>query len=537
VDENETGGMTTPKEARKSGLRERYLGGAKPATQPSYETTPDAALSADLPEPAVPPPVPSLAPTLAPPPLTTAAPAAPSPGERQADQVLLVAGLQRSSGADAALTLAGALSILLGLAFLLVQALGLGSLPVAIRVVALAAAVGLACLMLLLARLASTSRRTKVILFVSIASLVIATANLAVALPSLITIGGPGTFIGNALGSLWTVALFAAVALFTRTLPWRALLGFFFAGFFGISALAVLIGKPVVAALGDQSAFATAVFVPITEEALKLLPALALLLLARRQAVARPSIGDVVLVGTAIGAGFGLYENTLFGRSGGGGLFDTLPASLVIPSIHSGFTGGVIWLVGGHIVYTALASMALAVWLLYWRRFRWAWVVVPLILGDVVLEHMSVNQLGLLGFFGEAPWWVQVTAAVTFRGGLSVFLLTAGLVAATALETWKLGLRSAHAAASPAGLIRLLVLAPGEVARRAAILAAMQTGRPSQPESANPPPPPATQPIPSRQVLAGMGPEGNGDDQTLGRTGAGPDGLGASATINGEHAE
>jgi hypothetical protein len=164
-------------------------------------------------------------------------------------------------------------------------------------------------------------------------------------------------------------------------------------------------------------------------------------------------------------------------------------------------------------------------------------VVVPLILGDVVLEHMSVNQLGLLGFFGEAPWWVQVTAAVTFRGGLSVFLLTAGLVAATALETWKLGLRSAHAAASPAGLIRLLVLAPGEVARRAAILAAMQTGRPSQPESANPPPPPATQPIPSRQVLAGMGPEGNGDDQTLGRTGAGPDGLGASATINGEHAE
>ena len=118
--------------------------------------------------------------------------------------------------------------------------------------------------------------------------------------------------------------------MLTRTLPWRAVLGVCFVGFFGITALATLVGKPVLSVVGVQSPLGTALWVPIKEELLKTLRVLLILLLARRSRASRPSAGDAVLIGTAVSAGFALYENALFGR--GSALFGTPQFSLLFPS-------------------------------------------------------------------------------------------------------------------------------------------------------------------------------------------------------------
>ena len=59
-------------------------------------------------------------------------------------------------------------------------------------------------------------------------------------------------------------------------------------------------------------------------------------------------------------------------------------------------------LAGGHIVYTALVALGLAVGLLYGRRFRWAWLAMPVTFVVVVLEHMIVNELPMIALLEVA---------------------------------------------------------------------------------------------------------------------------------------
>ena len=379
--------------------------------------------------------------------------------------------------ADARLMAIALVSAALSVLALLIHALGGIPLVVTAPIVAVPAAIGVRCLMLVSARSASSSRRAQVILFLSVVGVAVSVGNLALALPTLLKAGGPGPFIGNALGSLWTMALLAVVTILTRTFTWRAVFGAFFVGLFAVPALAELIERPAILALGAQSTLAIAVVVPITEEVLKALPMLIIVLLAWRHRDARPSAGDIVLAGVAVGAGFALYEDALFGRGTGGGWTQAPPFSLLIPSIQSAQGGGTTMLAAGHVVWTATVALGLAIAVLYTHRFRLAWLALPIALAAVLLEHMTANGLSVVPFGGSAPPWVHLTSLLTLDGALSTLLLIAGLAAITTLETrsWR---RAAHGTATAqVQPIRALLLPRRDAASRSEVFAQLQAGK------------------------------------------------------------
>jgi RsiW-degrading membrane proteinase PrsW (M82 family) len=254
---------------------------------------------------------------------------------------------------------------------------------------------------------------------------------LALSTPKLVDEGGGwGVILGNLAQYGWTILLLLVVFVKTRTIGARALLGAALGGFFGVSSLAVWAGKPFVDRLGPQSVFVMTVFAPVTEELLKLMPVAIFLLLARRSRRFRPSIGDAVLFGITVACGMSMYENILYARDTYGGWFATLPFSPAMPFIH--MQNGM--LVGGHVVYTALTSLGLAVTLLYGSRARLARYALPVTLAVTVFEHMTVNRLVHIGS-DDLGWFAQWSLVVTLWGYLSTLLLVAGVAAVVAFET------------------------------------------------------------------------------------------------------
>jgi RsiW-degrading membrane proteinase PrsW (M82 family) len=323
---------------------------------------------------------------------------------------------------------------------------------------------------------------------VSWIGLVLSLLALTVAAPGLIERGGGfGVVLGNAAQYAWTLALLVFVFAKTRTVGARAVAGAALAGFFGVTALAVLVGKPFASwSLLDYLVLPVLV-APVSEELLKLLPVAVFVLLAARNRRWRPSLSDAVLFGVAVASGFGLYENILFARSTGGGWLTTLPLSTLLPSIplHGSM------LVGGHVVYTGLASLGLAVTVLYGRRFPVARFALPVALFVVVMEHVAVNQLSSMGIIADAaPWWTRLFVAISFDGYLSTLLFVAGVAAVAVFEgrlvrrggvELPAALRWREAAASFKGTRRVAGLAElqrrlrYESMRRSAIFAAAQT--------------------------------------------------------------
>lgn len=298
--------------------------------------------------------------------------------------------------------------------------------------------------------------------------------------------GGVAVVLGNLARFAWTFALLVLVFARTRTIGARALTGAALAGFFGIGTLAVWLGKPFVDRLGADSTFVMCVVAPISEELLKLMPVAVFLLLSLRNRRWRPSVADAVLLGVAVASGFVVYENILFGRGTGGGWFTMLPFSVLLPFITS--QGPM--LVGTHVVYTGLASLALGVAIIYRHRFRFAWLALPIALAVILIEHASVNRLALVGFFEGPPLWVRLALILTLHGYLSTLLFLAGIAtiaiyetraikrggvglpAALGLHDILVSLRGSPRLASLAQLLRRLRY---ESMRRSAILAAEQT--------------------------------------------------------------
>jgi RsiW-degrading membrane proteinase PrsW (M82 family) len=271
---------------------------------------------------------------------------------------------------------------------------------------------------------------------VSWIALAISLLTLIVSAPRLIEQGGgAGIVLGNLAQYGWTIALLFVVFARTRTIGWRALLGAALAGFFGIASLAVLIGKPLVAQLGERSPFVMLVFAPVTEVLLEVMPVALLLLLSVRSRRWRVSVGDAVLFGVTVASGFAVYEHILYARGTAGGWFTTLPFSPLLPFLS---TNGPM-LVGGHVVYNGLASLGLGVAIIYGKRFRFARWAFPIALAVGILEHMTVNRVALTGMFDGLPLWTRAALIVTFNGHLSTLLFVAGVAAVAVFESRLVG--------------------------------------------------------------------------------------------------
>lgn len=317
---------------------------------------------------------------------------------------------------------------------------------------------------------------------------------LAVASPKLIEEGGGlSVVVGNLAQYGWTIALLAVVFARTRTIGVRALTGAALAGFFGVSSLAVLVGKPFVEKLGQQSEFVMTVVAPVSEELLKLMPVAAFLLFAVRSRHFRPSIGDVVLFGTTVACGMSMYENILYARGTDGGWLQNLPFSPAFPFLH--MQGPM--LVGGHVVYTALTSLGLAITVFYGSRVRLAKLAFPVTLAVAIFEHSTVDRLVLIGA-DDLGWFARLSVLITLHGYLSTLLLVGGVAAVAVYEhrviargggelPASLGVRDVivgfGSSSRWASLVRLRKRLRYEYLRRSSILAAEQTAQ-SAPDAA-----------------------------------------------------
>ena len=313
----------------------------------------------------------------------------------------------------------------------------------------------------------SRSRRLQALTWIGLGFSVF---SLLVVLPTLVDqSGGASSFAGDLALLLWTPCLVVALCALTRTLGPRALLGALFAGFFGTVSLATMVGRPVIDRLGADSSFAVVLWAPLTEELLKLAP-VALVLFVCRNRAARPSTGDLTLYGAAIGLGFTVHENALLGRNIDGGWFAHLPFSVLVPSLTTVSNGAESMVVGGHMVYTALAALGLAVTMTY-RRVPWARLAAPVAFGVVLLEHATVNQLALTTGDGDLPAWAQVGHAITLGGHLSVVLLLAGLAIVTWHESQLLHVSSSADSLLRTWCARVFRPAAGDVVRRSTVMA------------------------------------------------------------------
>lgn len=231
--------------------------------------------------------------------------------------------------------------------------------------------------------------------------------------------GEPGRFVLDLVAQGWTVLLLLAVAAPVRTLGWQPLLAVGLAGFVGLPAMARALGSPVVEARGVDDVVATSVWVPVTEEVVKVLPVLLVAALALRVRTGRPAALDLTLLGAVSGAGFALYENLQFGRATADPTA-VPPLSLLVPSLDPVAAG----YVAGHQVWSALLAAGLGFGLLYRRRFRLAWTAIPVTFAVVVLEHGVLNASAPDGFL----------LALVAHGLLSPALLLLAVAALAVLE-------------------------------------------------------------------------------------------------------
>lgn len=256
------------------------------------------------------------------------------------------------------------------------------------------------------------------------------TLALLASLPSLTEAGGAGLFVADLLAHTWVLVLLTLAVGSVRTMRFPAFAAVGFAGFFGMFGLSALVGRPLMSALEQQPQVGSVVVMPVIEEVLKVVPALIVVLLARRREV-RPSATDIMLLGAWSGAGFALHENALFGR--GGFNFESPPVlTLPFPVMGTNWADGVTVIGAGHLLWSALIALGLGIGLLY-RGGRWSWIAIPVTIAVAVGEHAVANAFA----DGSVSGPVRILHVLLLGGGLSTLLLVAG-TAVMVLVEWNL---------------------------------------------------------------------------------------------------
>lgn len=367
---------------------------------------------------------------------------------------------------DRVLAIIAGASVALSVAAMLARFAGVLPDGLATIVAIVGAGIGLKVALSYAARSASSAARARTMALVSTVALAISGLTVLASLPRITKAAGLQPFTMDLAAQLWTLALLMLVAGPVRTIGWRAFVGAGLTGLLGITALARLVGTPLVEKLGTSSILATAVWVPITEEALKFLPVVLVLRMAMRRTTARPSVLDVTLIGAWTGAGFSLFENATAGR-GGFSLSANPLLSLLFPSEGKGMASG--WTVAqsGHMVHTALIVLGVAFALMYRRQLSRAWIAPVAAIAAVLVEHCSQNAM-ITGHLNGVV--TKISIVLTLGGRLTALMLIGGVAYAIALEWRVVGGAFAPKAWFPLG--------PGEAQRRSRLLAAAQaTGR------------------------------------------------------------
>lgn len=201
--------------------------------------------------------------------------------------------------------------------------------------------------------------------------------------------------------------------LVVRTITPRHVISYWLLGIFFAGTVVDGLG----AVLDDHAtgnAF-TAGVVPVLEEFVKLLPILWYLLTMRW---ARRGVGaiDLALLGMAIGGGFAVYEDMLWGRAFASG-FEGM--GIVFPSMTQDP-----FVAAGHLVWTGCAALGVGFLHLHRRRL-WAWIIGPLLIAVPVLDHAVINYRG-----DE----YDAMRSLLLGGRMPSILLLAGMVLALGLE-------------------------------------------------------------------------------------------------------
>lgn len=295
---------------------------------------------------------------------------------------------------------------------------------VGVILVVAVAMVGVRTLFALRARVSSALSKPTVLKIVALVLLALAVlsavADIVVALQ-----GHPvANFFGDLLEHGWSLLLLMIIAIPARTMGWESILGVVLTGLLGVSALAQLVGGLVVNSVTAYNQFAVAFFVPVTEELLKAVPIAIFAVMAYRNRESRPSALDFGLLGFACGMGFALIEDAAFGRTAG--TWDSLPPlSYIFPSIH--VTAGLVSqgeVVAGHAVWSGFIGLGIGFGVLYSRRFRLAWLAIPITVALSIIEHA----------IGNADLPPAVLAALTGKGTLVSILFLVGMIAAAVFE-------------------------------------------------------------------------------------------------------
>jgi len=155
--------------------------------------------------------------------------------------------------------------------------------------------------------------------------------------------------------------------------------------------------------------------VPALEEGMKLLPVLVFAVMMGRVGRGFGAV-DLCILSAGVGAGFGLFEDLLWGRSsvsGLDGLGILFPTMVQDPLFAA-----------GHLVWSAAAGLGLGFLFLHRQRW-WAWVAGPVLIGLPYLDHAAINYRG--EEFDDLRSWL-------LDGRLVVWALMVGLVVALILE-------------------------------------------------------------------------------------------------------
>ncbi len=278
---------------------------------------------------------------------------------------------------------------------------------------------------------------------------VLATAGLGVVLGLVALAGGAASRAGLLawLGAAWAAVL-AFVALRTATLSGAAYALTFLGGMIWALVTAAALGLlAATVGRGVQSEGAIVVLAAVGEDALKLVPLLALAVLAPRR-LHRFAVADAVLVGVALGAGFLAVEEAVrrMVRVWALGVVPDGFTTFSVLGVHPGGEGP---LYPGHHVATGVVAGALALGVHAVSRARrthragpllWAAAVAPplLLWWALVARHAVMNAAALET---TAPGLLRVSDAlapdvVTAPMALAVTALVAMVVDASRLARW-----------------------------------------------------------------------------------------------------